>query len=1391
MGAQRRGECEFWLSGWLLFVSCVLAARTCLGQEANVFRAGAVLTEKGQGHTDEMQEAREGYELFARRASFMNNGKGFDVKGRDGVQLFFKFRFVSRNDGGDARRHDLELMDLLHGEEAVHFVFGSHPEFAESETKICQNASRLNYHCCVGPDEIYSQGFEYVFGIPASNRRYTQLALRRMDLRNLQKVAIIYREDNPFTRTTCESAVDFATDPTKSYSGTFELSIKNTYNRTLIREQMGETSGGPIHAGEADELEAHFRSFVLEAERKGVEAVVGCAFTDDGQMLVNAFTKQRYPLKSMFLTVGPTKLKWIQATDNSIHLLSAAQWHEKMSTSSEANRAKHTLEDPMFGTPQNYSAFYEAIYDRQPTYVSAGASAVGYTLMKAIVDALEQCDIGFSKGNVDELLFGPPLNCTDELGNLNGYERVRQQLEKTDVATFYGQVKFDENRRNTIKKPVTTQVLGPRDDCKSLDATEELTIEPVLPLGVASRELKMPACNPFREMCIPGHYVPDNDFLPCQPCNPGTFSVGNDSRHCDACPQGTYNSKMGQSQCTSCPIHTTSGRNQTDNTGCLCKDGYFEPSRTAGRRCMPCPQGATCRGGTSPPLPVQGFWVNTSADKITTVYECSRRTVCPGEGKCREGHAGRKCDVCIEGYFKALEMCFACISMHGLAAIYLQLVVVWYLLIAVVSRTLPTVEIFIGWVQLAISIGELDLRWPRSLELVSGVASLLNFDANIMEPTCFKSDWSYEENFVVQLLLPFIVGLMAMVVCTGLGILKALHKGSQCREPTAVRLCNFPHSLLKLGEMWEVTVAAFLSAVEVTYITIAKYSFNSFICEDVHGVSVMVASPEVECGSREHNAIRLKGALGVIFYVIGFPCFVLWLWFSLHLRQGFSEPTALRRYGFLYRRFKQGYFWTGLVILARRILFVLVLVLMRNAAFQSATLAAITIFSLMLHVYTAPYVDTYLDWFSNVLWVFLLFQCFGGMMFYAVNLPNVNRDILEVFILAGFVLLAIGFIVALGWEIRNKVLVVRLRRLHWQAVVQHDSSCRQKTGSRGKRYMERNKPPGEISKELLHTFDANFVYNSLKVSNQETLMRWDRLSDMLEDYVADDSETSYLSASPVATFWRNLVKRFPEIIDLLVVADEGTRNDFKDFITRLYMDFFLEKREVTSTPIFRVLNWRDRAPVAQWLAMAQEKDRLFFREILTDLYEANSPKIAAAMARKIRNHGNSDMASLRTKTADLSSLGSSVFLKSSHALLGKEYSTRDVWYKGPLAHSAKGAVADTKDSQEASDASELGAPRTSIKGNSGFDSGQFQSCPFDHSQEDVGHGSGSGGSLLDTGKISLTVVLSEELVAPETAQTFDYPWSMEKSQSPDRRRRVDYAGQRQERAGGGEWRRAS
>lgn len=59
-------------------------------------------------------------------------------------------------------------------------------------------------------------------------------------------------------------------------------------------------------------------------------------------------------------------------------------------------------------------------------------------------------------------------------------------------------------------------------------------------------------------------------------------------------------------------------------------------------------------------------------------------------------------------------------------------------------------------------------------------------------------------------------------------------------------------------------------------------------------------------------------------------------------------------------------------------------------------------------------------------------------MFYASNLPDLNRHILEVFVLVGLVLLVLVFVITFVWELRQTVEIYWLRHLHCRAVLHKD-----------------------------------------------------------------------------------------------------------------------------------------------------------------------------------------------------------------------------------------------------------------------------------------------------------------------------------------------------------------
>lgn len=155
----------------------------------------------------------------------------------------------------------------------------------------------------------------------------------------------------------------------------------------------------------------------------------------------------------------------------------------------------------------------------------------------------------------------------------------------------------------------------------------------------------------------------------------------------------------------------------------------------------------------------------------------------------------------------------------------------------------------------------------------------------------------------------------------------------------------------------------------------------------------------------------------------------------------------------------------------------------------------------------------------------------------------------------------------------------------------------------------------QISDELLETFGSSFLYNAMK-NNPELIENWDKLNEMLKDFMTDQSECSYLSGHPIAKFWRKLVDRFPELVDFLAVADEESRQHFNSFIITLYQKFYLTNK-VTALPIFGVLNWRDRAPMALWLANASQSDREFFTSFMSDLFVAVGMDPMSAFDQKV------------------------------------------------------------------------------------------------------------------------------------------------------------------------------
>ena len=601
----------------------------------------------------------------------------------------------------------------------------------------------------------------------------------------------------------------------------------------------------------------------------------------------------------------------------------------------------------------------------------------------------------------------------------------------------------------------------------------------------------------------------------------------------------------------------------------------------------------------------------------------------------RLNHRYRLCSECADGYFHVIQRCYPCRNSAGVAAAFVFLLVVWYMINVVVSRNVASLEIALHWAQLANVIGDIHLKWTDMVVTLFGIASLLDFDVDIMQPSC-SARWGFRQRFLLQLGLPFLMTVMGCSGYLGSALAYVLHKHQWVKlDGRKRRLLSFfvhlPENDTQLMQKWDATIATLLASVDTTYITIAKYCFDVFKCTTVASVSVLRADPSVVC-DEEHMKTVILAIMGILIFVIGYPAFIGWKLYCLRAQGGFVDSVQLRRYGFIYEKYELDYYFTPAIDILRKLLFVFVLVYVNNPAFQVGAISVIINASLMVHIYTAPYVNTYLDVLFSFLLVALLFEAFGGLMFYSENLPDANREILEWLVLITSLMLVVVFAMIFAAEITNKWYTVSLKKRHQcfatrkegdgigsQLVSTVINSAITQVVLDTVRSKDADKT---ISFELLDTFKPAFVYRCLQ-KNPEHIKNWDRLTDMLKDYVADNSETSYLSTDPVARFWRRLVDQFPQLVDFLAVADEDSRNKFNDFATNLYRNFYLSKK-VEPLPLMHVVNWRDYAPLAQWLAIATTEEREFFLSFVSELFETADMKAEADALRQRSKTGGPD-----------------------------------------------------------------------------------------------------------------------------------------------------------------------
>jgi len=300
------------------------------------------------------------------------------------------------------------------------------------------------------------------------------------------------------------------------------------------------------------------------------------------------------------------------------------------------------------------------------------------------------------------------------------------------------------------------------------------------------------------QVCADGEYLMRGECIEClqgEFLPPGTVGA----TACSLCPQTSYQPNRGSSSCIECPANSRAEQvGSIDIRQCVCKEDYYHPMGVngTGMACLPCPLGATCRGGTSLPTANMGYWspvtealyssssvqvqeVNTLWAQVngsSELWHCRVDEACVGDlvgNFCAPGYQGRMCYECQEGYFQFAGVCYPCSNLSSayhvvVILIMITIATVWVMMNRLAALNVDAIDISLVFLQVLAVIGTYNLNWGPELQAVFSALTFVNFNVDLLSPQCLTGQYNYFQKWLLNMALPIVyiaaIGLLYAVV---------------------------------------------------------------------------------------------------------------------------------------------------------------------------------------------------------------------------------------------------------------------------------------------------------------------------------------------------------------------------------------------------------------------------------------------------------------------------------------------------------------------------------------------------------------------------------------------------------------------------------------------------
>jgi len=338
----------------------------------------------------------------------------------------------------------------------------------------------------------------------------------------------------------------------------------------------------------------------------------------------------------------------------------------------------------------------------------------------------------------------------------------------------------------------------------------------------------------------------------------------------------------------------------------VCKDRTFNFD---GIKCLTCPRGGNCRGGSSlDALP--GWW--RSSDTAEVLFSCPVTESCvagnvTGKNACEVGYEGPVCALCAEGYRHWGGKCSKCGSSASLAMPAIGIIAFFAFLVYIFRKPLKQVVgtvIFSATLFVAQILGllkEYDINWPQSIGRLVEVLDITNFNTESLTPGCSGSKSNYYSTYIAAVVVPPAVTAFCLLTYALTGVIE--------RHATHERVRSIARCMRKKcrrNATW---------LVVLSYSGVAKTVLQLYNQRRLDVGVYLRRDYSINASNHEHTVYRITGIIALLMYPIGIPVAITYI--LVRNRKRLDDPAVQANFGFLFSNVRDEFpYWelTGLVL---------------------------------------------------------------------------------------------------------------------------------------------------------------------------------------------------------------------------------------------------------------------------------------------------------------------------------------------------------------------------------------------------------------------------------------------------------------------------------------------